>query len=61
MRLCFYPRVFSFEGSIYAKNSKSYAFEMPSEYSVEIDEPSDLEWAKYLLQTNKIDLTNWGF
>lgn len=52
---------FRSRGTIYAKNSNSLAFEMPSEYSVEIDEPCDLEWARYLLKSGKIDLTNWSF
>lgn len=51
--------IFKEHGSIYADSSRSFGFVMPSEYSVEIDEREDLDWAEYLVASGKVDMGFW--
>ena len=44
---------------IYALPSKSYGYIMPELYSIEIDEPIDLEWARFIYENELIDLKHW--
>jgi len=46
---------FKKENSIFPYNGKTIAFEMPSEYSIEIDEQIELDVARHFVETNKID------
>ena len=43
----------------YALTSKSYGYIMPEPYSVEIDEPIDLEWAKFLYENGLVKSNYW--
>jgi len=45
---------------IYSPTSKSYAHIMPEPYSVEIDEPIDLEWANFLYESKLINFEFWS-
>lgn len=43
----------------YKDRMNSYGLIMPWEYSIEIDEPSDLSYAEFLVENKIIDLTYW--
>ena len=45
---------------IYALPSKSYGYIMPEYYSVEIDEPIDLEWARFLYNNHLVKSEYWN-
>ena len=45
-------------GTFYTKDT--LAFEMPQEYSLEIDEPMDAKFAKWLWESGEVDKTLWG-
>jgi len=50
---------FTKHSRIYAVPSKSFGYVMPEEYSVEIDEPIDLEWAIFLYKKGYIKSKYW--
>ena len=47
---------FKREGSIFPKNGTTIGFEMPPEYSIEIDEPIELDTARFYADSNKINM-----
>jgi N-acylneuraminate cytidylyltransferase/CMP-N,N'-diacetyllegionaminic acid synthase len=46
--------------SVYADREHSYGYAMDRFHSIEIDEPIDLEWAKFLVDNGHIDLSYWS-
>ncbi len=46
-------------GKRYCDTEKSYGVVMDSYYSVEIDDPVDLEWARFLTEKSIVDLKHW--
>lgn len=47
---------FKEEGGIFSKDGKTIGFEMPFEYSIEIDETSELEIANFYVNSEMVDL-----
>jgi len=45
---------------IYVDRETTFGHVMPTEYSVEIDTPSDLRWAEFLVEKGYVDLSHWG-
>lgn len=50
---------FKAHGTIYHTPERSFGFEMPASYSVEIDEEVDLDWASFLLDSGNVDISHW--
>ena len=46
-------------GAIYSDPDRTYGYLMDRRYSVEIDEPVDLEWARFLAREGHVDLDPW--
>lgn len=47
-------------GQRYADRDHTYGYPMDRFHSIEIDEPVDLEWARYLAESGRLTLTDWG-
>jgi N-acylneuraminate cytidylyltransferase/CMP-N,N'-diacetyllegionaminic acid synthase len=45
--------------NIYGSAESTYAYVMPTEYSVEIDTPADLHRAEFYVEKGYVDLANW--
>lgn len=45
--------------TVYADRDNTYGYVMDRFHSIEIDEPIDLEWARFLVENGHIDMSNW--
>jgi CMP-N-acetylneuraminic acid synthetase len=45
--------------AIYQDREKSYGYVMDRHYSVEIDEPEDLQWCEFLVSKGYVDMAYW--
>lgn len=45
--------------NIYADRLRTFGLVMPDAYSVEIDEPCDLNFAEFLVEKGQVDLSHW--
>jgi CMP-N-acetylneuraminic acid synthetase len=55
----FSVEAFERTGRIYADPERSFGLVMEDEYSVEVDEPIDLTWARFLYESNLIERSHW--
>ena len=45
--------------SVYHDREKTFGYLMEPPYGLEIDEPIDLDWAEFLIERGRIDLSHW--
>ena len=45
--------------TVYADRDNTYGYVMDRFHSIEIDEPIDLEWARFLVENGHIDMSHW--
>ena len=50
---------FRHTGAIYSAPESTYGLRMEREWSIEIDEPVDLDWARFLAASGRLDLSEW--
>jgi CMP-N-acetylneuraminic acid synthetase len=50
---------FASVGSRYTDRERTYGYPMDRFHSIEIDEPVDLEWARYLVSSGLVDVSEW--
>jgi N-acylneuraminate cytidylyltransferase/CMP-N,N'-diacetyllegionaminic acid synthase len=50
---------FKDHGALYADRDRSYGYLMDPHYSIEIDHPIDLAWARFLVEHGYVDMSHW--